>query len=108
LVSEDTWKNQRAKTYDPQQLCAFGHAGILWGNRRPGLQENLSGALFQVLANLAMEPPIRTDSESVRDEKVKVLNEQEWRFLYARRETPHRLFFGLLETERKLLTHGQY
>ncbi len=29
--------------------------------------------LFQVLANLAMEPPIRTDSESVRDEKVKVL-----------------------------------
>lgn len=29
--------------------------------------------LFQVLANIAMEPPIRTDSESVRDEKVKVL-----------------------------------
>ena len=29
--------------------------------------------LFQVLANLAMEPPIRDDSESVRDEKVKVL-----------------------------------
>src|SRR5262252_972739 len=29
--------------------------------------------LFQVLANLAMEPPIRSDSESVRDEKVKVL-----------------------------------
>jgi glucose-6-phosphate 1-dehydrogenase len=29
--------------------------------------------LFQVLANLAMEPPIRPDSESIRDEKVKVL-----------------------------------
>src|SRR5262245_23007683 len=29
--------------------------------------------LFQVLANLAMEPPVRPDSESVRDEKVKVL-----------------------------------
>jgi glucose-6-phosphate 1-dehydrogenase len=29
--------------------------------------------LFQVLANLTMEPPIRTDSESIRDEKVKVL-----------------------------------
>jgi glucose-6-phosphate 1-dehydrogenase len=29
--------------------------------------------LFQVLTNLAMEPPVRTDSESVRDEKVKVL-----------------------------------
>src|SRR6266542_2085271 len=29
--------------------------------------------LFQVLTNLAMEPPARTDSESIRDEKVKVL-----------------------------------
>ncbi len=29
--------------------------------------------LFQVLSNLAMEAPVRTDSESVRDEKVKVL-----------------------------------
>src|ERR1039458_7437160 len=29
--------------------------------------------LFQVLAMVAMEPPVRTDSESIRDEKVKVL-----------------------------------
>jgi len=29
--------------------------------------------IFQVLCNLAMDPPIRTDSESIRDEKVKVL-----------------------------------
>jgi glucose-6-phosphate 1-dehydrogenase len=29
--------------------------------------------LLQVLSNLAMEPPVRTDSESIRDEKVKVL-----------------------------------
>jgi glucose-6-phosphate 1-dehydrogenase len=29
--------------------------------------------LFQVLCNLAMEPPVRADSESIRDEKVKVL-----------------------------------
>jgi len=29
--------------------------------------------LFQVLANLAMEPPARMDSESMRDEKAKVL-----------------------------------
>ena len=31
--------------------------------------------LLQILANLAMEPPAGTDSESVRDEKVKVLKE---------------------------------
>ena len=29
--------------------------------------------LFQILSNLTMEPPVRTDSESIRDEKVKVL-----------------------------------
>ena len=29
--------------------------------------------LFQVISNLAMEPPVRDDSESLRDEKVKVL-----------------------------------
>jgi glucose-6-phosphate 1-dehydrogenase len=29
--------------------------------------------LFQVMSNLTMEPPVRTDSESIRDEKVKVL-----------------------------------
>ena len=29
--------------------------------------------LFQVLSNLAMEPPVRTDSESIRDKKVEVL-----------------------------------
>ena len=29
--------------------------------------------LFQIMVNLAMEPPVRTDSESMRDEKVKVL-----------------------------------
>jgi glucose-6-phosphate 1-dehydrogenase len=29
--------------------------------------------MFQVLSNLCMEPPVRDDSETIRDEKVKVL-----------------------------------
>jgi glucose-6-phosphate 1-dehydrogenase len=37
------------------------------------IRDVVQNHLFQVLANLAMEPPPRTDSESVRDEKVKVL-----------------------------------
>src|SRR5437867_13119371 len=37
------------------------------------IRDVVQNHLFQVLTNLAMEPPIRTDSESVRDEKVKVL-----------------------------------
>jgi glucose-6-phosphate 1-dehydrogenase len=37
------------------------------------IRDVVQNHLFQILANLAMEPPVRTDSESVRDEKVKVL-----------------------------------
>jgi glucose-6-phosphate 1-dehydrogenase len=37
------------------------------------IRDVIQNHLFQVLANLAMEPPIRMDSESVRDEKVKLL-----------------------------------
>jgi glucose-6-phosphate 1-dehydrogenase len=37
------------------------------------IRDVIQNHLFQVLCNLAMEPPPRTDSESVRDEKVKVL-----------------------------------
>jgi len=37
------------------------------------VRDVIQNHLFQVLANLAMEAPIRTDSESIRDEKVKVL-----------------------------------
>ena len=37
------------------------------------IRDVVQNHLFQILCNLAMEPPVRTDSESVRDEKVKVL-----------------------------------
>jgi glucose-6-phosphate 1-dehydrogenase len=37
------------------------------------IRDVIQNHLFQVLSNLAMEPPVRTDSESMRDEKVKVL-----------------------------------
>ncbi|HQR44416.1 MAG TPA: glucose-6-phosphate dehydrogenase [Thermoanaerobaculia bacterium] len=37
------------------------------------IRDVVQNHLFQVLCNLAMEPPVRTDSESIRDEKVKIL-----------------------------------
>jgi glucose-6-phosphate 1-dehydrogenase len=37
------------------------------------IRDVVQNHLFQVLVYLAMEPPVRTDSESIRDEKVKVL-----------------------------------
>src|SRR5262249_51982771 len=37
------------------------------------IRDVVQNHLFQVLTNLTMEPPVRTDSQSIRDEKVKVL-----------------------------------
>jgi len=37
------------------------------------IRDVVQNHLFQVLVILAMEPPVRTDSESLRDERVKVL-----------------------------------
>jgi glucose-6-phosphate 1-dehydrogenase len=37
------------------------------------IRDVIQNHLFQILANVAMEPPVGTDSESMRDEKVKVL-----------------------------------
>ncbi len=38
------------------------------------IRDVVQNHLFQVLCNLTMEPPARTDSESIRNEKVKVLS----------------------------------
>ena len=37
------------------------------------IRDVIQNHMFQLLCNLAMDAPVRTDSESVRDEKVKVL-----------------------------------
>jgi glucose-6-phosphate 1-dehydrogenase len=37
------------------------------------IRDVIQNHLFQIVCNLAMEPPVRRDSESVRDEKAKVL-----------------------------------
>lgn len=37
------------------------------------IRDVMQNHLFHILAHLAMEPPVRTDSESIRDEKAKVL-----------------------------------
>jgi glucose-6-phosphate 1-dehydrogenase len=42
-------------------------------DRTGAIRDVVQNHLLQILTNLAMEPPVRADSESVRDEKVKVL-----------------------------------
>src|SRR5215831_10169259 len=42
-------------------------------DRTGTVRDVIQNHIFQILSNLAMEHPVRTDSESIRDEKVKVL-----------------------------------
>ena len=42
-------------------------------DRTGTVRDVIQNHVFQILSNLAMEPPVRIDSESIRDEKVKVL-----------------------------------
>ncbi len=37
------------------------------------IRDVIQNHIFQIVSNLAMEPPVRADSETLRDEKVKVL-----------------------------------
>ena len=69
--------------HDGRGLRRAGSRRVL--RRRPARSRDVvQNHLFQVLANLAMEPPVRTDSESMRDEKVKVLKA----IPHARRRRP--------------------
>jgi len=42
-------------------------------NQTGTIRDMMQNHLFQLMANIAMDPPPRLDSESVRDEKVKIL-----------------------------------
>lgn len=52
----------------------FGVAGRgAFYDQAGAIRDVVQNHLFQIVSNLAMEPPVRTDSESIRNEKVKVL-----------------------------------
>ena len=73
-ILESFWNRNQVESVQITMSEDFGVQGRgAFYDQTGTIRDVVQNHLFQILANLAMEPPVRTDSETIRDEKVKVL-----------------------------------